>query len=108
RRAWQRRIVEHADDLDPHRSAVGDAIARNGDRDDVHRHRASWCDDDRHPFGTSRASGGNPYYGWPRVLRIEPGLEETDQGADRAIATSLTICVPEVDDPAIIPAAKEL
>jgi predicted MFS family arabinose efflux permease len=32
-------------------------------------------------IGTSRTSGGDPYYGLPRALRLELGLEETDQGA---------------------------
>ena len=58
--------------------APGDAIARDGDRDDVYRHRAGRCDDDRHPIGTSRSPGRDPCYGWRGALRIEPGLEETD------------------------------
>src|SRR5207237_1717097 len=41
RRARHRRLLEHADDLDSHRSATGGAIARDGDRDHVHRHRRS-------------------------------------------------------------------
>ena len=76
RRPRHRRLFEYADDLDSHRSATGDAITRNGDRDHVHRHRADWCDDDRHPIGTSWTSGSDPYYGWPWTLWIEPGLEE--------------------------------
>jgi len=84
RRARHRRLFEHADDLDSHRSAAGDAITRDGDRDHVHRHRPGRCDDDRHPVGTSRTSGGDPYHGRPRALRLKPGLEETDQGADPA------------------------
>jgi hypothetical protein len=39
RRAWHRRLLEHADNLDSHRSATGDAIARDGYRDHVYRHR---------------------------------------------------------------------
>ena len=34
-------VANHADDLDSHRSATGGAIARDGDRDHVHRHRRS-------------------------------------------------------------------
>src|SRR5262245_54777381 len=59
--------------------------------DHVHRHRAGRCDDDWHSIGTSWTSGSAPDYGWPRTLRIEPSLEETDQGAGRRIATSLTL-----------------
>src|SRR5262249_12471008 len=91
RRPRHRRLFKYADDFDSHRSATGDAIARNGDRDHVHRHRAGRCDDDRHPIGTSWTSGSGPDYGCPRTLWIEPSLEETDQGAGRRIATSLTL-----------------
>ena len=78
-----------------HRSATGDAIARDGYRDHVYRHWPGRCGDDRHPVGTSRTSGCDPHHGRIRALRIKPGLEETDQGARRPIATALTICAPE-------------
>ena len=51
RRARHRRLLEHADDLDSHRSATGDAITRDGDRDHVYRHWPGRCGDDRHPVG---------------------------------------------------------
>ena len=75
--------------FDSHRSATGDAIARDGDRDDVYRHWPGWCGDNRHPIGTSRTSVGDPYHGWSRALRVKPGLEETDQGARRPMTTNL-------------------
>ena len=81
RRVRHCRLFEHADDLDSHRSATGDAIARDGDRDHVYWYRSGWGDDDRPSFWTSRTSGGDPDHGWSGALRIEPGLEETDQGA---------------------------
>jgi len=68
-----------ADDLDTHRSTTGGAIARDGDRDHVHRYRPGGCRDDRHPLGTSRTSEGDPYHGRPGALRIGSPLEETDQ-----------------------------
>jgi hypothetical protein len=95
RRARYRCLLEHANYLDPHRSATGDAIARDGDRDHVYRHWPGRCHDDRRPIGTSRTSGGDPYYGGPRDLRIKPGLGKIDQGAGRPIATPLMICMPE-------------
>ena len=78
RRARYRCLLEHANYLDPHRSAPGDAIARDGDRDHVYRHWPGRCDDNRNPVGSSRTPGGNPYHGRPRALRLKPGLEETD------------------------------
>src|ERR1700730_1726366 len=95
RRARYRCLLEHANYLDPHRSATGDAIARDGNRDHVYRHWPGRCHDDRRPIGTSRTSGGDPYYGGPRDLRIKPGLGKIDQGAGRPIATPLMICMPE-------------
>jgi MFS family permease len=83
RRARHRRLLEHADDLDSHRSATGNAIARDGDRDHVHRHWSGRCGDDRHPIGTSWTSGGDPYHGRSRHLRIKPGVAEADQGASQ-------------------------
>src|SRR5207237_5179087 len=83
RRARHRRLLEHADDLDSHRSATGDAIARDGDRDHVYRHWPGRCGDDRHPIGTSWTSGGDPYHGRSRHLRIKPGLADADQGASQ-------------------------
>jgi hypothetical protein len=83
RRARHRRLLEHADDLDSHRSATGNAIARDGDRDHVHRHWPGRCGDDRHPIGTSWTSGGDPYHGRSRHLRIKPGVAEADRGASQ-------------------------
>src|SRR6516225_1771398 len=100
RRARHRGVLEHADDLDSHRSAAGDTIARDGDRDHVHRHRPGWCDDDRHLIGKGRTSGGDPYHGWPGALRTEPSLAKTDQDAGRPITTGLTICEPVGHNPA--------
>jgi hypothetical protein len=94
RRARHCRLLEHADDLDSHRSTTGGAIARDGDRDHVHRHRPPRCDDDRHPLGTSRTSEGDPYHGRAGALRIESRLEETDQSVGRPIVTTPTICMP--------------
>src|SRR5205807_6776347 len=100
RRTRHRRLLEHADDFDSHRSATGDAITRDGDRDHVYRDWAGRCDDDRHPVGTSRAPGGDPNHGRPRHQRIGHRLEETDQSAGRPIAVVLTICMPTGDNPA--------
>src|ERR1700737_2764365 len=67
-------LLEHANYLDPHRSATGDAIARDGNRDHVYRHWPGRCHDDRRPIGTSRTSGGDPYYGGTRGLRVHAGV----------------------------------
>jgi hypothetical protein len=76
------------------------AIARDGDRDHVHRHRPGRCYDDRHPLRTSRTSEGDPYHDRPGGLRIESRLEETDQSAGRPIVMTPTICMLEGDNPA--------
>jgi len=89
-----------ADDLDTHRSTTGGAIARDGDRDHVHRYRPGGCRDDRHPLGTSRTSEGDPYHGRPGALRIESRLEETDQSVRRPIVMTPTICMLEGNNPA--------
>jgi len=41
---------------------------------------------DRHGIGTARALGGDPDHGWFRPRPLEPGLDETDQGARPAHA----------------------
>src|SRR6516165_12719662 len=76
-RARHRRLLEHADDLDPDRSAARGAIAGDGDRDHVYRYRAGWRDYGRDPVGALRTPDGHPDYGRPRSLWIGPGLEET-------------------------------
>src|SRR6516225_4521123 len=60
RRARHRGVLEHADDLDSHRSASGDTIERGGGRDHVRRPTRGPTCPDRMPIGTGRTSGGDP------------------------------------------------
>src|SRR5207245_3061490 len=79
--ARHRRLLEHADDVDSHRSAAGHAIPSDGDRDGVHWHRAARCAGDRRAVGTAWACGGDPYNGRLGRRRIRLSLDETDRGA---------------------------
>src|SRR6266568_3047001 len=72
RRPRHRRVFQYADEPHPRGGAARHPLAGDGDRHDVHRHRADRRLDDRRAVGRTRSAGGGPGHGRDWRRRAQP------------------------------------